>query len=171
MAALKSVPFSWSFNSPTISGSLLSLRKSKCPLPPSGKSAWTKRLVSRWSLCRQLICDGEEELIDRSDAYKLTQNSHEPLGVEQGTEDLREQPFWLNHSPDHQRAKVHTFECSQVRKALARSASPSLKSVWLSFATQEEAVAEAVRREPDTHGVCRLCIGGCVTRSTYGGRR
>lgn len=112
----------------------------------------------------------EEELIDRSDAYKKTRGSKDPVGVEQGNDDLRERPFWMNHSPDHQRANVHTSDCSQVRKALARPDSTSCKSVWLSFATQEEAEAEAARREPDKHRTCRLCIGGYVTRSTYGRR-
>lgn len=113
----------------------------------------------------------EEELIERSDAYKKTHGTAKPVGVEQGTDDLRERPFWLNHSAEHRRANVHSSDCSTVRKALARADTGSSKSVWLNFATEQEAMAEAARREPDMHGVCRLCLGGYVTRSTYGKRR
>lgn len=113
----------------------------------------------------------EEELIERSDAYKQSSETKAPMGVEQGTDDLRERPFWLNHSPLHRRANVHTADCSTLRKAMARDDFGSKKSIWLSFATKQEAMAEAAAREPDLHGVCKMCIGGYVTRSTYGPRR
>jgi hypothetical protein len=113
----------------------------------------------------------EEELIERSDAYKRTHATENPVGVEQGEDDLRERPFWLNHSPSRKRAKVHSSDCHTVQKAVARKDAVSIDSVWLTFSTEEEALAEAAKREPDTHEVCRLCIGGYVTLSTYGKRR
>lgn len=113
----------------------------------------------------------EEELIERSDAFKKTHPTENPVGLEQGEDDLRERPFWLNHSASRKRAKVHSSDCSTVRKAISRDDAGSSTGVWLSFATEEDAVAEAARREPDTHDVCRLCIGGYVTLSTYGKRR
>lgn len=113
----------------------------------------------------------EEELIERSDAFKRTCATENPVGVEQGEDDLRERPFWLNLSASRKRANVHSSDCHTVQKAVARDAPVTSDSIWLSFATEEEAVAEAAKREPDTHKVCRLCIGGYVTLSTYGKRR
>ncbi|WP_448659522.1 IS1 family transposase [Sphingomonas sp. CJ99] len=113
----------------------------------------------------------EEEIIERSDAYKKTRETAAPVGLEQGESDLREKPFWLNHCPQHKRAKVHSSDCSTVRKAMARGDEASTTSVWLNFATEEDAVAVAEKKEPDTHSKCRLCLGGYVTRSTYGKRR
>jgi hypothetical protein len=113
----------------------------------------------------------EEELIERSDAFKKAHGTSRPIGLEQGENDLRERPFWLNHSSQHRRANVHSAECSTVRKALARNEAGSNAGVWLNFATEQEAMTEAARREPDLHGTCRLCLGGYVTRSTYGKRR
>lgn len=113
----------------------------------------------------------EEELIERSDAYKRTRVAEHPRGVEQGEYDLREKPFWVNHSAPHGRAKVHAADCSVVRKAIARTDAGSNRGVWLNYADEDEALAEAARREPDKHEKCRLCLGGYVTRSTYGRRR
>jgi IS1 family transposase len=139
--------------------------------PKDGSGVWEKQIPGAMAAGLTERIWTEEEIIERTDEFLASRDRVEPLGVEQGDDDPRERPFWVSHSAYHNRAKVHDRTCSTVGKAILEPKVGSRTGEWLSFRTFEEALAEAAKLKPDSHEVCRLCIGGYVTRSTYGRSR
>lgn len=78
--------------------------------------------------------------------------------------------FWINYSPSHRRANVHTSACTSCNGGSGKREKMAKVGEWLGFETLADAKAHAARLEPDNHGVCKLCIGSYNTSQlTVGG--
>lgn len=139
--------------------------------PKDGSGRWEKQVTGAMAAGLTERIWTEEEIIERTDEFLATRERTEPSGVEQGNDDPRERPFWVSHSAYHNRAKVHTRTCSALGRAFVVPRVGSRTGEWLSFKSLDEAVAEAARLKPDSHELCRMCLGEYMTRSTYGRSR
>lgn len=139
--------------------------------PRDGSSKWQVRRTAAEAAGLTDQTWKIDRLIELSDEFRANRVADES-GIATGPSEVAEEArFWVNHSPNHRRAKVHDATCTTRNKALANPEAGTGGSIWRPFSTQEDAVAFAARLEPDHHEVCRRCLGTYKMLSTYGRRR
>lgn len=139
--------------------------------PRDGSSKWQPRNTAAEAAGLTDQTWKIERLIELSDEFRANRIAKES-GTETAPSEVAEGArYWVNHSPNHRRAKVHNATCTTRNKALAKADVGTGGSIWLPFSTQEDAVAFAAWQEPDHHEVCRRCLGTYKMLSTYGRRR
>ena len=139
--------------------------------PRDGSSKWQMRKTAAEAAGLTDRTWKIDRLIELSDEFRANRIVEESGGTTATAGAPEGERYWVNHSPNHRRAKVHDATCTTRNKALTNPNTATGESVWKAFSTQEEAVAFAAGLEPDHHEVCRRCLGTYKTLYTYGRRR
>lgn len=138
--------------------------------PRDGSDRWVKRVTPAMEAGLTDRIWTEDDLIELADRFLENRASNSVKKPEKSENAPENAPFWVNHSPQHRRAKIHSAECSARRKALGSTPRTNYAGAWTGFSDRDEAIAFGAKLEPVNHEECRLCLGSYKMLSTYGRR-
>lgn len=142
------------------------------PKRPRHGGPWKKRVPAAMAAGMTDHIWERRELIEAADAYKKERlTSFVGAGTETHVGRRGEVfDFWVNHSPNHRRAKVHVAACTSCNGGTGKKGKIATLGEWLGFATLEAAQAYAELLEPDNHSICKICVGSYNTLFRFGRR-